>query len=206
MIGTSYRAICGVAVCYRAICKVGACYRAICIIRISYYAICKVGACYRAICKIGFWNVNNARLIFRKSYLWWFTNLACGDLVGTNGIEKDLVHGPPGLVWGKGLVWLSVSEVLIWSGRETEGLVLVFMSFCSTLILSGGWWHGISSFFLILLEGRGGGEVSSRLGWLFCFVLFWFISSFRFCVCSVYLVDELVPVFLVLLKEVRMLR
>ena len=47
-----------------------------------------------------------------------------------------------------------MSEVLIWSGRETEGLVLVFMSFCSTLILSGGWWHGISSFFLILFEGK----------------------------------------------------
>ena len=31
-------------------------------------------------------------------------NLTCGDLIGTNGIEKDLVHGPPGLVWGKGLV------------------------------------------------------------------------------------------------------
>ena len=139
MIGTSYRAICGVAVCYRAICrigisyraicKVGACYRAICIIRISYCAICKVGACYRTMCKIGFWNVNNARLIVRKSYLWWFTNLAGGDLVGTNGIEKDLVHGPPGLVWGKGLAWLSVSEVLIWLGRETEGLVLIFLSF-----------------------------------------------------------------------------
>ena len=27
-----------------------------------------------------------------------------GDLIGTNGIEKDLVHGPPGLVWGKELV------------------------------------------------------------------------------------------------------
>ena len=52
-----------------------------------------------------------------------------------------------------------MSEVLIWSGRETEGLVLVFMSFCSTLILSGGWWHGISSFFLILfVEKRRRGE------------------------------------------------
>ena len=99
-------------------------------------------------------DVSNVRLNFRKFYCWWFGNLACGDLIGTNGIEKDLVHGPPGLVWGKGLVWLSVSEVLIWSGRETEGLVLVFMSFCSTLILSGGWWHGISSFFLILFEGK----------------------------------------------------
>ena len=25
---------------------------------------------------------------------------------------------------------------------------------CSTLIFSGGWWHGISSFFLILFEGK----------------------------------------------------
>ena len=48
--------------------------------------------------------VSNARLNFRKSYLSRFRNLACGDLIGTNGIEKDLVDGSPGLVWGKGLV------------------------------------------------------------------------------------------------------
>ena len=60
---------------------------------------------------------------------WTLGNLACGDLIGTNAIEKDLVYGPPELAWGKGLVWLSVSEVLIWSGRETEHLVLIFFSF-----------------------------------------------------------------------------
>ena len=113
MIGTSYREICRVAVCYRAvcrigifyraICKVGACYRAICMIGISYCAICKVGVCYRAICKIGFRDVSNTRLNFRKSYLWSFTNPACGDLIGTIGIESNLVHEPSGLVWGKGL-------------------------------------------------------------------------------------------------------
>ena len=60
---------------------------------------------------------------------WTLGNLTCGDLIGTNGIEKDLVHGSPGLVWGKRLAWLSASEILIWSGRETEGLVLIFLSF-----------------------------------------------------------------------------
>ena len=68
-------------------------------------------------------------LNFGRSYLWWFRNLACCDLFGINRIEKELVHGPPGLVWGKVLVWLSVSKDLIWSGRETEGLVLIFLSF-----------------------------------------------------------------------------
>ena len=127
--GVCYCAICKIEICYRAICGVGVCYRTICMTGISYRAICKVGVCYRAIWNIVNRDVCNARLNFRKSYLWWFTNLACGDLIGTNGIEKDMVHGPPGLVWGKGLAWLSVSEVLIWSGRETEGLVLIFLSF-----------------------------------------------------------------------------
>ena len=133
MIGTSYHAICRVAVCYRAVCmigisyhaifKVAVCYRAICRIGISYRAICKVGAyyraicmieisccaigkigvCYRPICKIGFRDVSNARLNFRKSYMWSFTNPACGDLIGINRIEKNLVHEPSGLVLGKGL-------------------------------------------------------------------------------------------------------
>ena len=74
-------------------------------------------------------NVSNAGLNFRKSYLWWFRNLVCGDFIGTNEIETDLFHGSAGLAWGKGLVSLSVSEVLIWWGRETEGLVLIFLSF-----------------------------------------------------------------------------
>ena len=128
-VAVCYRAICRIGISYRAICKVGACYRAICMIGISYCAICKIGVCYCAICKIGFRDVSNARLNFRKSYLWSFTNPAWGDFTGTNGIEKNLVHEPSGLVWGKGLAWLSVSEVLIWSGRETEGLVLIFLSF-----------------------------------------------------------------------------
>ena len=127
--GISYRAIFKVAVCYRAICRIGISYRAICMIGISYCAICKIGVCYRAICKIGFRDVSNARLNFRKSYMWSFTNPACGDLIGINRIEKNLVHEPSGLVLGKGLAWLSVSEVLIWSERETEGLVLIFLSF-----------------------------------------------------------------------------
>ena len=124
---------------------------------------------------------------------WTLGNLTCGDLEILTCLEKraSVIK----CEWFFDLV----------RERDRKPSFDIFVV-CGTLILSGGWWHGISSFFLILLEGRGGGEVSSRLGWLFCFVLFWFISSFRFCVCSVYLVDELVPVFLVLLKEVRMLR
>ena len=159
MIGISHHAICKVGVCYHAIGKIGITYRAICKRAISYSAICKVGVCYRGICKNCrncrnfLRDASNARLNFRKSCLWWFRNHACGDLTGTNGIEKDMVHGPPGLVWGKGLVWLSVSEVLIWSGRKTRPSFDIFVV-CSTLILSGGWWRRIWSFFLILFEGK----------------------------------------------------
>ena len=62
---------------------------------------------------------------------WALWNLSCGDLeimlvviwLELTGLKTT------GLVWGKGLVWLSVSEVFIWSGRETERLVLIFLSF-----------------------------------------------------------------------------
>ena len=141
-VGVSYGANCRIVTLYRAVYRVWACYRAISMIGFSYRAICKVGVCYRAIgisyraiCLLKtFWqkkqrDVSNGRSNFLKSYLWWFRNLACGDLIGTNGIEKNLVHGPPRLVWGKGLVWLSMKEVLIWSRREAEGLVLIFLSF-----------------------------------------------------------------------------
>ena len=75
---------------------------------------------------------------------------------------------------------------------------------CSTLILSGGWWQRISSFFLILFEGkRRQGEFKTGLIVLakskprgaFHHAAFVFDPS-----------TELVSVFLVLLKEVRMLR
>ena len=39
---------------------------------------------------------------YKKSYLWWFRNIACGDPTGRNGIEKDRVRVDPGLDWGKG--------------------------------------------------------------------------------------------------------
>ena len=42
---------------------------------------------------------------------------------------------------------------MIWSGRKTRPSFDIFVV-CSTLILSGGWWHGISFFFLILFEGK----------------------------------------------------
>ena len=77
---------------------------------------------------------------------------------------------------------------------------------CITLILSGGWWHGISFFFLILFEGkRRRDEFKIGLIVLAKSKPKGSISSCSFRVCS-YIVDELVPVFLVLLKEVRKLR
>ena len=115
-----YRTICKIAVCYHAICRIAFSYCAICKVVISYRAICKKGTtcratckkvmCYRAICMIGLCDRKSGRrgcnqgsiefweillVMIQKSY---------GDLIGSNVIEKDLVHGPSGLVWGKGLV------------------------------------------------------------------------------------------------------
>ena len=79
------------------------------------------------------------RLKFRRSYSWWFRDLACGGLIGSNGI--DSVHVPLGLVWGEGMVWLRVcvdcSDHLISSGRKTEGLVWYF---CSLRHFNCWWW------------------------------------------------------------------
>ena len=80
----------------------------------------------------------------------------------------------------------------------------IFDIFVVTLILSGGWWHRISSFFLILLEGkRRQGDfkiglivlAKSKPRGAFHHAAFVFGPS-----------TELIPVLLVLLKEVRMLR
>ena len=30
--------------------------------------------------------------VVKKSYIWWFGNLACGDSAGRNPIEKDIVY------------------------------------------------------------------------------------------------------------------
>ena len=84
-------------------------------------------------------DVVEPRLKFRRSYSWWFRDLACGGLIGSNGI--DSVHVPLGLVWGEGMVWLRVcvdcSDHLISSGRKTEGLVWYF---CSLQHFNCWWW------------------------------------------------------------------
>ena len=46
-----------------------------------------------------------------------------------------------------------MSEVLILSRRETRPSFDIFVV-CSTLILSEGWWHGISSIYLVLFKGK----------------------------------------------------
>ena len=47
-------------------------------------------------------DVVQTRANFKRFYLWSFKNPACGDFIGSNGIVKDQVHVPHGLVWGKG--------------------------------------------------------------------------------------------------------
>ena len=52
-----------------------------------------------------------ARPNYKKSYLWWFGNPACGDSTESDRIEKDQDRVSPRLVWGKrgeGAVWFSV--------------------------------------------------------------------------------------------------
>ena len=53
----------------------------------------------------------------KRSYLWYFKNLACGDLLERDGIKKYWIHVFPGLVlrkWGRscGVVGFSMCGVL----------------------------------------------------------------------------------------------
>ena len=57
-------------------------------------------------------DVVEAALDFRRSYLWGFRNLAYGDLIGSNVIEKKPVPVPPGLVWGEWLMLFCVCGAL----------------------------------------------------------------------------------------------
>ena len=50
----------------------------------------------------GVCEVVEAQSNYKKSYLWWFRILACGDSTGSDRIEKDQVGVTPELVWGKG--------------------------------------------------------------------------------------------------------
>ena len=66
-----------------------------------------------------------------KSYLWWFRNLACGDLTGSNQIKKDQFGVPPGLAWTKGrgrLVWFSVCEAPLddWGNDGSGGVFFTY--------------------------------------------------------------------------------
>ena len=94
-------------------------------------------------------DVVEAGLNLGRSYLWWFRNLACGNLIGTKGIENGLIHGSSGLASKQGLVWLSVSGVLIWSGRKTVGLVSIFLSFA---VLNSWWWVVAWRFYLFFSD------------------------------------------------------
>ena len=47
-------------------------------------------------------DVVETRANFKRFDLWSFKNHACDDFIGSNGIVKDQVPVPHGLVWGKG--------------------------------------------------------------------------------------------------------
>ena len=161
--GVCYCPICRIAVSYRAACRIVTLYRAICRLRISYGAICRRGFFYRAICNgklqdssfslcnlhdrnflkgnLVYGYVAEARSSFRRFYLWWFRNLACGDLIGNNWIQNEQVDVPLGLVWGEAMVWLSVCG-LQWSsnifGESERRPTFDIFQVCSTLIVGGG--------------------------------------------------------------------
>ena len=91
--------------------------------------------------------VAEARSNYKKPYLWWFRNPACGDSTGSNRIEKDWVGVPPGLVRGmgderwcdlvcvKGLISFSrmVSMVLVLHSRN---LILGIKCFTISILLT----------------------------------------------------------------------
>ena len=72
---------------------------------------------------------------YKKSYLGWFGNPACGDWTGSNRIEKDRVRVPPEFVWGKrGEKWwcnfvcverLGLMLVLLMSFSRMMSMILV---------------------------------------------------------------------------------
>ena len=45
--------------------------------------------------------VIEALLNYKKSYFWWFWNLACGDSTRSSRTDKDQAQAPPKSVWGK---------------------------------------------------------------------------------------------------------
>ena len=54
-----------------------------------------LGICYR---RLVYREVIEARSDYEKFYSWGFKNIVCGDLTGSNRIEKHQVHVPDGLV------------------------------------------------------------------------------------------------------------
>ena len=156
-IGNSFWATCKIGISYRAICKIGVCYRVNCTTVTLYHAICKIAVRYRAICRIEisygaicmmnflieslvYGDVVEARLNFRRSYLWWFRNHACGVLIGTNRIEMDLLNVPPGLAWGEGLAWLRVCGAQWTFDMVGERRKDKFWYFCSLQYFNCQWW------------------------------------------------------------------
>ena len=78
---------------------------------------------------------------YKKFYLWWFRNPACGDSAGSNRIQKDRVGAPLGLVWGigeGGVVWLSVSEAPLHDRANNYGSGDVFSKYGEYIFSSMG--------------------------------------------------------------------
>ena len=61
--------------------------------RLEVYEICNHRLVYREVVR--------GSIRYKKSKLWLFRNVACGDSTGSSLIGKDWVRVLPGLVWGK---------------------------------------------------------------------------------------------------------
>ena len=73
--------------------------------RLRVYEICSCREVYSEVVK--------AQSNYKKPYLWWFRNLACGDSNGSNRFEIDRVGVLPGPFHGnegREVVWFIVSE------------------------------------------------------------------------------------------------
>ena len=103
---------------------------------------------------------------------WTLGNLTCGDLEILTCLEKraSVIK----CEWFFDLV----------RERDRKPSFDIFVV-CGTLILSGGWWHGISSFFSDITRGAGRwrGEFKIGLIVLFNFVLVHFIIQVLCLLC-----------------------
>ena len=89
---------------------------------LQVYGICNCRVVYSELVEV--WSN------YKKSYLWWFRNPACGYSTGSKQIEKDQFGVPPGLFWGVGgggVVWFSVCETPLDDWTNSGSVHVFFM-------------------------------------------------------------------------------